>query len=124
MTVEMRRQWSRNPRFIERVERMMKDRDGIASTMSVTASLASSLIGQDEHGTLAERQSFVRYGVDAADYYMGFLDSPNANRALNSAILACANVAWDYQWAKSSFRMRTGLNAEFPAPAFDRTRGW
>jgi len=124
MTVELRRLWSRNPTFLERVERMLRDRDGIASTMNVSAAISSNLIGQDEHGTMAERQSFVRYGLDAADHYIGYLDTPTASRALNSVLLACANMAWDHQWAKSAFRMRTGLNAEFPAPVFDRNRGW
>jgi|GEM_PF-5617349 len=106
----------------ERVLRQQFNQQGFENAMNLTASIASQRVGQDEHGTARERQSFVRYGVSAATHYLPFLQI-NPLGAANSAMFACANMAFDHEMQKSSFRSRSGLNGEYPAPAFNPAIG-
>ncbi len=107
----------------ERFLRQQFNQQGFENAMNLTASIASQLVGQDEHGTARERQSFVRFGVNAAAHYLPFMQI-NPLGAANSAMFACANMAYDHEMQKSSFRSRTGLNGEYPAPAFNSATGY
>lgn len=115
---------NRQRTFFEYLARRQFNEQNFHTALQLAAGIASQLVGQDEHGTAIERQSFVGYGVNVAGFYLPLLTGPNQVGAANSAVLACANMAFDQSAAKAAFYKTWGRNTHLPAALFDRSRGY
>ena len=109
--------------FYERVMKAELNAESFRLAMNLAATISSQLIGKDEHGTAKERQSFVAYGVNLADFYIPFIRF-SAERAANSALLACANMAYEQNLEKLKFKNQFGINVEVESRIFNRNLGY